>query len=130
MGMNMLKKGDAILIGVFAVVIVISLISMSIFKNSGENAHKIAVIKMNDRVIKKIDLDTVTEPMEIEVSGAYNEVILVEKGRIRFKEADCPDKLCVKFGWLSEKGDMAACIPNNALIKIEGSDKKVDAVTN
>ncbi len=130
MGMNMLKKGDAILVGVFAAVIVISTISMTIYKNSGENTHKIAIIKMNDKVIKKIDLDTVEEPMEIELSGAYNEVILVEKGRIRFKEADCPDKLCVKFGWLSEKGDMAACIPNSALIKIEGATKKVDAVTN
>lgn len=130
MDMNILKKGDVVLIGVLTAVIVILLIGISIYKNSGENTHKLAIIKINDTVIKEIDLDTVIEPMEIELSGAYNEVILVEKGRIKFKEADCPDKLCVEFGWLSEKGDMAVCIPNSALIKIEGTTKKVDAVTN
>ena len=130
MGMNMLKKGDAILVGAIAVLIIISFISISSYRNSGENTHKIAVIKMNDKVIREIDLDTVSEPMEIKLSGAYNEVILVEKGRIRFKEADCPDKLCVKFGWLSEKGDMAACIPNSALIKLEGINEEIDAVTD
>ncbi|WP_010252419.1 NusG domain II-containing protein [Acetivibrio cellulolyticus] len=129
MSMNMLKKGDIILVAIVIAIIAISFGGISIYKSGGKNTHKVAVIKVNDRVIEEIDLDTVTEPRKIEIPGYYNEVVLVEKGRIRFEEAQCPDKLCVKTGWLSERGDMAACIPNSALIKIEGQSEKVDVVT-
>jgi len=69
--------------------------------------------------MERIDLDAVTEPREIKLQGHYHETILVEKGRIRFKEADCPDKICVKTGWLQEPGDTAVCLPNRAVITIE-----------
>jgi len=125
----MLKKGDIILIaGVLAVVVLgFGLLKMS--KTMDDSVHRIAVIKQEDRIIKKIDLDTVTEPQRITVGGAYSEVILVEKGRIRFEEADCPDKVCVKTGWLSNPGDKAVCLPNRTIIKIEGENSEVDGVT-
>ena len=129
MSMNILKKGDVILISIIAAAIVVSFAAISIYKNSGDDTHKVAVIKMKDRVIKRIDLNTVTKPQKVEISGESIQIILVENGRIKFEESDCPDKICVKTGWLSEKGDMAVCIPNSTLIKIEGQSEKVDVVT-
>lgn len=125
----MLRKGDFFLIGIAIVLIAASFIGVSIYKGAEEDTKKIAVIKQDDKEVKRIDLDTVNEPLEIKISGAYDETILVEKGRIRFKEADCPDKVCVKTGWLSSKGDMAVCLPNRTMIKIEGQSKDVDIVT-
>lgn len=130
MSMNMLKKGDIILLGIIAAAIVISFAVVSTYKRSGEDTGKVAVIKMKDEIIKSIDLSTVNEPQKIEVLGKHIQVILVERGRIRFLEADCPDKICVNTGWLSEKGDMAVCIPNSTMIKIEGQSDKVDVVTH
>ena len=46
------------------------------------NAPIIAVIKQNAQVVERIDLTAVTETREIELPGAYREIILVEKGRI------------------------------------------------
>ncbi|WP_186435405.1 NusG domain II-containing protein [Acetivibrio clariflavus] len=130
MGMNMLKKGDIVLIGIIGVAIVISSAFVLQYKRGDSGTHKIAVIKVKDKVVKSIDLSSVTEPQRIEISGKYNQVVLVEKGRIRFVEAECPDKVCVNTGWLYDKGDMAVCIPNNTMIKIEGQSSKVDIVTH
>ena len=125
-----MKKGDIILLGTIVAAIVISFAVVSTYKRSGKDTGKVAVIKMKERVIKSIDLNTVNEPQKIEVSGKHIQVILVERGRIRFLEADCPDKICVSTGWLSERGDMAVCIPNSTMIKIEGQSDKVDVVTH
>ncbi|HOP99254.1 MAG TPA: NusG domain II-containing protein [Acetivibrio clariflavus] len=128
--MNMLKKGDIVLIGIIGVAIVISSVFVLQYKRVDNGTHKIAVIKVKDKVVKSIDLSSVTEPQRIEISGEYNQVVLVENGRIRFLEAECPDKVCVNTGWLSDKGDMAVCIPNSTMIKIEGQSSKVDIVTH
>lgn len=127
--LNMLKKGDFFILGFVIILIAASYIGVSLYKSAGTNERKIAVIIKDDQEIKRIDIDAVNEPMEIIVSGEYNEIILVEKGRIRFEEADCPDKVCVNTGWLTEKGDMAVCLPNRTMIKIEGQSEDVDIVT-
>jgi len=101
--------------------IIVSFTGVYLYKNSGSNAHKIAVIIKDNEEIKRIDIDNVNEPLEISVSGEYNNIILVEKGRIRFKEADCPDRVCVNTGWLTGKGDTAVCLPNKTMIKMRGN---------
>ncbi|GAE86832.1 NusG domain II-containing protein [Acetivibrio straminisolvens] len=125
----MLKKDDLIIFGFVIILIAASFIGVSLYKSSGANTNKIAVIIKDNEEIKRIDIDAVSEPMEIAVSGDYSNIILVEKGRIRFKDAGCPDRVCVNTGWLTEKGDMAVCLPNRTMIKIEGQSDNVDIVT-
>lgn len=129
MSMNMLKKGDILIFGILAAAIVASFAYVSAYKRADNGTNKIAIIKVKDKVINSIDLSTVTEPQRIEISDKYNLVVLVENGRIRFEEAECPDKVCVDTGWLSEKGDIAVCLPNSTMIKIEGQSQKIDIVT-
>lgn len=58
-------------------------------------------------------------PVTIEASG----------GRIRFQTSGCPDQICVHSGWLSRKGQSAACIPAGIAVKITGGQGDgVDAV--
>ena len=125
----MLKKGDIIIAAVSILVAVGSFGGVSLYKSAGNNLQRIAVIKQNDQIIRRINLETFEGSEEINVSGDYDEVILVENGRIRFKKADCPDKVCVKTGWLEQNGDIAVCLPNRVMIKIEGEPADVDIVT-
>ena len=125
----MFKKGDFVLAAVLVIVIAVCFAGVQVYKSSDRGTHKVAVIKQNDTVIKKIDLDKVVEPQKLEIKGSYADVILIEKGRIRFVDANCPDLVCVKSGWLTKKGDMAVCLPNRVSIKIEGSMNSVDGVT-
>lgn len=116
------KKNDAILIGVIIVIILLSAMAILLYQNSQKQGHRIAVIAQNGVEIERIDLGTVEEPRIIELPGEFNETVLIEKGRIRFEHADCPDKLCIKSGWLSESGDIAICLPNKAIVVIQSDD--------
>jgi len=130
MSMNILKKGDGILLVIVTITIIISFTAVSIYKRNGSEGSKIAVIKTKNKEVKRIDLSSVTKPQKIQISDEYNQVILVENDRIRFLESDCSEKICVNTGWLSQKGDVAVCIPNSTMIKIEGQSEKVDVITH
>jgi len=89
------------------------------YQHAQAGDSKIAVITRDGKLIERIDLNQVKEPRQIILPGKYHEIIEVEKGRIRFQQADCPDKICVNTGWLEEPGDVAVCMPNRAVVKIE-----------
>lgn len=125
----MVKKGDIILFAVVLLLVVGGFGIITIYKGIDDGEHNIAVIKQNDQIIATIDLDKIHEPQRIKLPGDYEEIILVEKGKIRFEEADCPDLVCVRTGWLTQKGDMAVCLPNKAIIRIEGEKRDVDGAT-
>ncbi|MCX7749528.1 MAG: NusG domain II-containing protein [Clostridia bacterium] len=124
----MLKKGDIVLIISVIIIIIVAFWGMNFLKGQSAGTKKIAVIKQGDKVIRRIDLETVQKAEHIKVPGDYPDTILVEKGRIRFLEAECPDQVCIKIGWLKEQGDSAVCLPNRTMIRIEGEGGKVDGV--
>ncbi len=72
--------------------------------------------------------DTV-EFLSLEKDGVYglkaNPDILfeVKDGAIRFVEADCPDKICEKAGFLSKMGETAACLPRETILVIVGGNE-------
>jgi len=127
--MNMLKKGDLYLIGLIFLVVVLGMAFINIAKKQKENGSIIAVIKQDGRIIERVNLDNVTEQRRIDIDGDYKQTIIVEKGRIKFESAECPDKVCVKAGWLEKAGHMAVCVPNRTMIKIEGASGKLDGVS-
>ena len=126
--LNMLKKGDIILLASL-LTIVLGFTMFNILKSNKEQGSNIAVIRHGDEIVETINLDSIEEPKRIVISGDYNVVALAEKGRVRFEKSDCPDKLCVNTGWLTKKGDVAVCLPNRTIIKIEGSKQDVDGGT-
>ena len=55
--------------------------------------------------------------------------IAVEHGRIRMAEANCPDKTCVRRGWVNSGLMPIVCLPHEVVIQFEGnSNSSVDAV--
>ena len=52
--------------------------------------------------------------------------MLVEKGQISMLEADCPDKVCVKQGAISDGARPIICLPNNVLIKLTDDENDTD----
>lgn len=115
----MLKKSDILLIGIVSIAAVLCFAGFKLYQSSNKGKHITAVIIHDNQVIERINLDTVTEPRELTISGNYHNKIYVEPGRIRFEKSDCPDQICVNTGWLTKYGDIAVCMPNKALITIE-----------
>ncbi|MBW8004129.1 MAG: hypothetical protein FVQ80_19430 [Planctomycetes bacterium] len=56
--------------------------------------------------------------------------ILIRDGAVRVIESDCPEKICIKKGKISQAGEWLACLPNKVFISIQGRNKRViDAVS-
>jgi len=125
----MLKKGDLVLTAVLLAVALGASAAIGVYRNISSGLGKTAVIKHGSQVIKRVDLNKVESPQRLEISKEYKQVVLIEEGRIRFEESECPDKICVKTGWLSQMGQTAVCAPNRTMIVIEGEPEEIDGVT-
>ncbi|KZL94255.1 NusG domain II-containing protein [Clostridium magnum] len=127
-----MKKGDKIAAMIIIGLIIISAIGVFVYKQYSKDSHHIAVIKQDGEIIKTIDLNEVTEKSQIRIPYKDEDfnTIEVEPGRIRFIDADCPDKVCIKTGWLSEPGQTAVCLPHKLMIKINGKDSSYDQISS
>lgn len=119
-----LKTGDFFLTGI---ILAAAFMTGSFFLTGEADAATAVVIK-DGEVIKRIDLENIDKPFSFEINDEYYDQIVAEKGRIRFKEADCPDRVCVNTGWISRPGQIAVCLPNGIIVKIEGSDHEIDTI--
>jgi hypothetical protein len=115
---NIMKKQDIILVGIIILCVLIGFGGIKLFQSQNKKELRFAEIIQNNLLIERIDLNAVDEPQEITLPGKYHEIVRVEKGRIRFKETNCPDQICVRTGWLENPGDYAVCLPNKAIVKI------------
>ncbi len=121
----MLTKGDKYLI-VF--IIIISLLSLVYVNKSALNYNKKYVsIQVDGQEIKKVifDKNIIGKTIPIKTEFGYN---LIEIGdeKVRVIEADCPDKLDVKQGYISKVGEVIVCLPNKLVIEIKGIDDERD----
>lgn len=104
-------------------------------KNNASDAvsNKItAEIYQDGALLYQIDLTAVDEPYTITVTatdGGENR-IAVEKNRIGMIAADCPDKLCVKQGFIHSSLLPITCLPHHLVIQIveDTSDARLDAI--
>ncbi|NLW91460.1 MAG: NusG domain II-containing protein [Syntrophomonadaceae bacterium] len=114
-----IKKADLILVLVLGIIIAL------IWLWNGHHNSKqdlVAEIIRNGQIIQKVDLNKVKNPKYITLKNGIKITILAEKGRIRVLHADCPNKICVKTGWLSQPGDMAICVPSDTIVVIDVPD--------
>lgn len=124
-----MKKGDKIVAIVVFTIIIISFSFLFLYKCIYKN-KTIATIKQDGVVIKKINLSSIKQKKEITIKtsdGKYNKVI-VEPNKIRIVDADCPNKICVKQGWIYSGGQTIVCLPHKLIITIDGKSE-VDDVT-
>lgn len=126
---NKIKKGDVITFIVAGLLIIISFSGLKLYQSINTRHGRIAVIRQDNKIIRKIDLDSFKGAQTIDINGDYYNKISVENGRIRFEEANCPDLVCVNTGWLDKNGQMAVCLPNKISIKIEGDNQELDGVS-
>ena len=55
----------------------------------------------------------------------------VKDGKVRMKEADCPDKLCIHQGAAYRQGESIVCLPNKVVLEIVGDsseENQLDAI--
>lgn len=128
--MNKLTKGDKILI---FTILVVSLLSLFYTQRLATDFdEKYVSIQVDGEEIKKIvfDKSIIGKTIPIESEYGYN---LIEIGdeKVRVIEADCPDQLDVKQGYISRVGEVIVCLPNRLVIEIKGvAEGEVDYISH
>src|SRR5699024_11491339 len=51
--------------------------------------------------------------------GGYIDHLQVKDGAVAFLDSQCPDHVCEGFGWLSQEGQWACCVPAGVFVTIE-----------
>lgn len=86
----------------------------------------IAVILKSGKVVKTIDMDSLSEGFEYSIDE-HNTVLLTKEGASMIY-ADCPDKECIRMG--TKRNGSIICLPNRVEIKIVSDEEDdVDAYT-
>lgn len=84
-----------------------------------------AVITVNGSEICQLPLDR-----DCTYQIGKTNTIKISDGTVRMIEADCPDKICMHTGSISNRGQAIVCLPNKVVISISGGDSSTDAYTN
>ncbi len=90
-----------------------------------------ADIFQNGDLIESIPLDKVQEPYVFTVTGddgCVNE-IEVRPGCIGIIFADCPDRLCVRQGFISDSRLPVTCLPNRVVIRLRPEQEDENSIT-
>ena len=61
------------------------------------------------------------------LNGGTN-ILEIKNGRARMTEADCPDRICVKEGWVSRMGECITCLPNKLVVEVVKENDTVEIV--
>ena len=83
---------------------------------------RIVEILQDGKLLRSIDLAAVTEEYSFEVEwpdGGSN-TVRVQPGRVCVSDADCPDRVCVSQGWLSDQPTPIVCLPHRLVIRVAG----------
>ena len=98
------------------------------FRSQG-NQTATAEISVNGQVVQRIDLKKIVQQTSYTVQGPLgNTLIQVKPGEARIIDSPCPDKICVRMGWIKLPGQSAICIPNRVILSIVTSDNQIDSI--
>lgn len=118
--MNKFMKDKRKIICLIIVLCVIFFSLLGILLVSRASGGDVACIYSNGELVRTIDLKAENE-ITFTVSsanGGYN-VISVKNGSISVTDADCPDRICVHTGAVSDGVQPIVCMPNKLVIRIE-----------
>ena len=119
-------KIDLILIVLVLFLSTLSIIWVSINQIKQSSLPKVASIYQES--IKLEDINLEKDGITSILNGKMK--IEVKSGKIRILDSDCPQKVCVKMGWIDNSGQTIVCMPNHVLIEIKSSGSPlIDAVS-
>lgn len=99
-----------------------------IFMQKKQPVSPMARITLDGELLEEIRLDQVEKAYSFVVEDEFgSNTILVEPGRIRVSQADCPDQVCVNQGFISDGTVPIVCLPHKLIIEIVGGGSDLDA---
>ncbi len=104
-------------------IIIIFFLSALFFipRSSGEKI--IVIVDKRKEYIYPLNVDRI-----VEFKGKIGMIKLeIRDKKAKVIESSCPQKICMKTGWIENKGEQIICVPNRVIIRIDG--EQLDAIT-
>ena len=112
---------------------IIIIICSVIFFALNQSSAELVFIYQDGVLLKYYDLTNITEPILLTVeSDSGVNLIIIEQWRVRISEANCPDGLCIRQGWVSSGLLPIVCLPHRLVISFDNNldrDRDIDAIT-
>ena len=128
-----MKRGDMILIGIVIVAALAFIVPKWLLQDTSENLHNgnmYAEITVDGKLYKQVEITEEEQIIEVKTDDGYN-TLKVHNNGIEMIDADCPDKVCLGFGFVTHKGDTIVCLPHRVLVELKseaGGEADTDAV--
>lgn len=119
-----LKKYDYVIFALLAAVTALSILIPFLFSRKYD--EELVVIEVDGKEYKTLPLHgNATIPVKID--NKYNFIEIIDS-KVHIEDANCPDKLCVKDGFISKPGQVLVCLPHKVLVGIKGNNKTTNEV--
>ncbi|MDD7792657.1 NusG domain II-containing protein [Clostridium sp. 'White wine YQ'] len=116
----MIKKWDIIII---ILLVTLSFLPELILGVALKKDYKetYAQITIEGKVYKNIPLSTHKGQDTIEIKTKYGlNIVEVKDNKIAIIDADCPDKICMKPGFIESVGENLVCLPHKLMVEVKG----------
>lgn len=126
-----IPKGDLIIVGVILVIGVFGILFTMDREEIPLDSKNEVAIEVDGEVINTYPLVNNAETFTVESDRGYN-VVQIANDRVRINEADCPDQICVHFGWVQRAGQAIVCLPHRLVVRVveeEEDEFSLDGVT-
>jgi hypothetical protein len=121
-----MRRGDFILFGVLAIVIIT--LTSSFIMNSIEarkyTGKTYAKIELDGKLYKKVELTETSQDLMIVTERGYDLLRISDRG-IHVVESDCPEKICMSYGHIRRVREMIVCLPLRMVIEVVGESYDV-----
>lgn len=117
------KKNDIILI---CALLLVALAAWGVLRLTREQGGE-AIVTVDGQLAATIPL-SVDATLPIGAERGFCNTVEVSGGRVRMVVADCPDKLCVRQGWIRYDGESIVCLPHKLVVTVRGTAGDLDAV--
>lgn len=124
-----MKRGDILLIGLVVIVALAFLIPRW-FEPSEKNHNetpRVAKITVDGKFFKTVELTKEEQTIDVKTKFGYNNLKVHDYG-IEMIDADCPDKVCLSFGFIERNGGTIVCLPHRLMVEIVGAPGEGDDI--
>ena len=123
--MTMDRKHTTLLRDILLIValLLIGIVLLFVLRGRSSEGSYVVIMYQNDEKARfSLAIDGVYD-----INDGKNQIEILD-GKVRMIDADCPDELCIRQGWIEYDGQSIICLPNKITGMVSGGDSSVDFV--
>ena len=103
--------------------LLIGIVLLFVLRGRSSEGSYVVIMYQNDEKARF----SLTSNGVYDINDGKNQIEILD-GKVRMIDADCPDELCIRQGWIEYDGQSIICLPNKITVMVSGGDSSVDFV--